>query len=368
MRGRTLAITVAVTAAVAVCASPTAGADVAGTSTIHAIAGTCSAPGFSGDGGQATSALVNEPRDSEFGPDGSMYFVDTFNNRVRRIAPDGVISTVAGSGLQGYNGDGRAATTAGLYWPHDVFVDDAGDMFIADSHNNRVREVTPDGVISTVAGTGVSGFSGDGGPATTARLKQPKSVYVFGGYLYIADLENVIRRVNLSTGIIETYAGRPGAAGFANGNRLGQATFNAPQRIQIDSQGNVYVADTQNSRVRRIDAVTGQVTTVAGSGASGYNGAAGAATAIKLNHPRGLALDGDGRLFVADSNNHRIRRVDLLTGQLTTVVGKGKGCAGVPGAATGAMLYQPRGLSISPSGDLIVCDTLNDRILQIDHL
>jgi trimeric autotransporter adhesin len=362
---------VAVSAALATAAFsayPAAEADVSDTSTIHAVAGTCLTPGYSGDRGQATSALVDRPRDSEFGPDGSLYFVDTYNNRVRRIAPDGRITTVAGSGFQGYNGDGKAATKVGLHWPHDVFVDDAGNLFIADSNNNRVREVTTDGVIHTVAGTGVGGFSGDGGPATSAKLKQPKSVYVFGGYLYIADLANVVRRVDLTTGIIETYAGRPLTGGFADGYRVGQAMFNGPQRIQIDSHGNVYVADTLNHRIRRIDAGTGQVTTVAGTGVKGYNGASGAATSMQLNQPRGLALEGDTRLFVADSNNQRIRRVDLLTGQLTTVAGRGKGCAGVPGPASGAMLYQPRGLSVSPSGDLIVCDTLNSRILQIDHL
>lgn len=347
-------------------AMPAAQADVTPASTITALAGACASAGFSGDGGPSTLAQVNQPRDTEMGPDGSVYVADTYNNRIRKISPSGTITTLAGSGSDVYNGDGIPATQASLKWPHDVFADDVGNIFIADSNHNRVREVTTDGIIHTVAGTGTGGYSGDGGPATSAQLKNPKSVFLFGGYLYIADLSNTIRRVDMSTGVISTYAGRGLAQGYRNGDRL-NALFHAPQRIQIDSGGNVYVADTLNHAIRRIDAATGAVTTVAGTGARGFNGTSGIATRIKLNQPRGIALDGDSTLFVADSNNERIRRVDLTTGALTTVAGSIQGCAGDGGAASGAVFYQPRGLTVDYNGDLIVADTFNSMLRVIAH-
>src|SRR3954453_10158337 len=153
-----------------------ADADVNGDSIVHTIAGD-GVRGFSGDGGLAVNAEIYEPRDSEYGPDGSLYFVDTYNHRVRRIAPDGTISTVAGHGSSTYNGDGIPAVNAGLKWPHDLFVDDAGVIYIADSNHHRIRSVTTDGIIHTIAGTGKAGSSGDGGPATKAQLTNPKSMF-----------------------------------------------------------------------------------------------------------------------------------------------------------------------------------------------
>ena len=260
-------LTALVAVASIISTSASAGADVTGDSTITTIAGT-GAGAFSGDGGPATVAQINQPRDTEYGPDGTLYIVDTYNHRVRAIAPDGTISTVAGNGSTTYNGDGIRATRASLYWPHDLFFDDAsGVLYIADSQHHRIRSVTPDGIIHTVAGTGVIGSTGDGGQATQARLKNPKTVFVFGGWLYTAGLDNKVRRVNLATGIIETYAGT-GVAGFANGS-CAQAQFSSPQRLQVDSVGNVYVADTLNHRIRRIDALRCRVTTVAGTGVAG---------------------------------------------------------------------------------------------------
>jgi hypothetical protein len=341
-------------------------ADVTPDSTISALAGACQVPRFSGDEGPASAARVDKPRDTEIGPDGSIFVADTYNNRIRKISPDGTITTVAGNGSQTYNGDGIAATAASLYWPHDLFVDDNGNMFIADSNHNRIREITPDGVIHTIAGTGTRGYSGDGGLATKAKIKNPKSVFEFGGYLYVADLANVIRRVDLSTGVITTYAGMGLVKGYQGGDRL-TATFNSPQRIQVDSAGNLYVADTLNHAIRRIDAATGIVTTIAGTGVRGFNGTSGQGTNIQLNQPRGIALDGDGILFVADSNNQRIRRISLPNDELTTVAGRGKGCAGDGGAAIKARFYQPRGLTVTPAGDLIIADTLNSMLRLIQQ-
>jgi trimeric autotransporter adhesin len=344
--------------------APPAAADVGPSSTITALAGQCESPGFAGDGGPSTQSLVNQPRDTAIGPDGSVYVADTYNNRIRRISTGGTITTVVGSGSAVYNGDEIPATQASLKWPHDLFVDADGNIFIADSNHNRVREVTTDGIIHTVAGTGTAGYSGDGGLATAAQLKNPKSVFLYSGYLYIADLSNTIRRVDMSTGIITTYGGRGLTAGYANGDRL-SALFDAPQRIQVDSNGNLYIADTNNHAIRRIDAATGQVTTVAGTGAPGFNSATGRATKVKLNHPRGIALKGDDVLFVADSDNDRIRRVNLRTGKLTTIAGSTQGCGGDGGPASDATFDQPRGLTIDATGNLIVADTFNSMLREI---
>lgn len=343
-----------------------ASASVTPSSVITTVAGKGQVAGFAGDGGPASAALLNMPRDSELGPDGSIYVADTDNNRIRRIAPDGTITTVAGNGVEGYNGDGIPATSAALWWPHDVFVDDVGNLFIVDSHNNRIREVTSDGIIRTIVGTGASGSSGDGGLATRARIKQPKSAYLFNGFLYFTSLENKVRRVDMATGIISTYAGT-GTAGYRNGARL-TAQFRTPQRIQLDSLGNVFVADTENHAIRRIDAATGLVTTVAGTGVRGYNGSAGTATTLRLNNPRGIALDGDGLLYIADTGNNRIRQVDLATGYLTTVAGTGaQGFSGDGGPAISARFYQVRGLTVDGSGNLLVADSFNSVLRRIAH-
>jgi len=361
---RSIALTTVLVMVILVSAPTVVNADVTGDSTITTIAGN-GIRAFSGDGGPAVQAQINQPRDSEWGNDGTLYFTDTYNQRVRAIAPDGTITTVAGNGSTVYNGDEIPATQASLYTPHDLFFDDAtGILYIADSQHHRIRSVTPDGIIHAVAGTGVGGSTGDGGRATSARLRNPKSVFVHEGWLYTSGLDNKIRRINLATGIIENYAGT-GVGGFADGS-CATAQFYGPQRLQVDSLGNVYVADDLNHRIRRIDALTCQVTTVAGTGVKALGPASGPATSTALNQPRGIALDGDNVLFIADSGNHRIRRLDLLTGQQEVVVGVGRGYFGDGGPARLARLTVPRGLSISPEGDLIVTDDAS-AIRRIEH-
>jgi sugar lactone lactonase YvrE len=363
---RTAATAVVASLLVALTFSPPgATAVVARTSTISTVAGTGTA-GFSGDGGPAVSARLNQPRDSAMGPDGSIYVVDTFNNRIRRIAPNGVITTVAGNGSATYNGDNVAATSASLSWPHDAVVDGAGVLYIADSAHNRIRRVGTNGVITTFAGTGVAGGSGDGGPATSARIKQPKSVFLYNGYLYIAGLENKVRRISIATGIITAVAGT-GTAGYSgDGGPALSARLNGPQRIQVDSQGDVYIADTLNQVIRRVDAATGVITTVAGTpGVTGSTGDNGPATSARLNYPRGLALEGDGILYIADSDNHRVRMVDLGSGIITTIAGSTAGYSGDGGPAGSARLRQPRGLTVTPGGDLLVAEVGNSVLRKI---
>jgi streptogramin lyase len=337
---------------------------VGAVSTITTVAG--HGPGFAGDGGPASEARLEQPRDTALAPDGSIYVTDTFNHRIRRIDTDGTITTIAGTGSQNYNGDGIAATSASLSMPHDVTVGHNGVAYIADSGHHRIRRVGIDGTITTVAGTGRAGSTGDGGLATAAQIRSPKSVALYGGGLYFSSLENKIRRVDLATGIITTVAGTgdPGYSG--DGGPATEARLTSPQRIVIDSRGTIYVADSDNDVVRRIGARSGKISTVAGTGVVGSSGGdGGPATAAMLDHPRGVALDGDKRLYVADSNNHRVLRVNLDTGAMRLVAGTTRGFAGYGGPAGSARLYQPRGLTVLPDHSLLVADTFNNRLRLI---
>jgi hypothetical protein len=361
LRGTAVRRATAVALLAGLSAVPAAGAAVTGTSTISTVSG--SERGFAGDGGPAAEALLNQPRDTAVAADGTIYVADTFNNRIRRIAPDGTMSTVAGTGSTDYNGDDIAATEASLHWPHDVTVDEVGVVYIADSAHHRIRMVTVGGVITTIAGTGGAGSTGDGGPATAARIQNPKSVVVHDGSLYFSSLEDKVRRVDLTSGVITTVAGT-GVAGYSgDGGPATAAALDNPQRIAVDSIGNVYVADTGNSVVRRVDAATGLITTVAGTGTPGSDGNGGSATDARVDHPRGLALANDQVLFIADSDNHCVRRLNLQTGIIRRVAGTtAKGFSGDGGPASEAQLLQPRGLSVTPDGHLLVADTFNDRL------
>ena len=290
---------------------------------------------------------------------------DTYNNRIRRISPDGTITTVAGNGSSTYNGDNMPATSASLSWPHDVTVGSNGVVYVADSAHHRIRKITPDGVISTVVGTGLAGSNGENGAATSARIRNPKSVALYGGALYFSSLEQKVRRVDLTTGNITTVAGT-GVIGYSgDGGPAKQATLHAPQRLAIDSVGNIYVADSGNNAIRRIDATSGVITTVAGTGTAGSTGDGGPATSARLYHPRGLALEGDRTLYIADSDIHRVRLLDLTTGVIYHLAGTTKGFSGDGGPAGRAQLRQPRGLTTLPGGGLLVADTFNNRLRQI---
>jgi sugar lactone lactonase YvrE len=278
---------------------------------ISTVAGT-GAQGFSGDGGAATSAQLDSPYGVAVDGSGNLFIADLSNSRVRKVVlSTGVISTVAGTGAPGLSGDGGAATSAQLSSPYGVAVDGSGNLFIADRGNSRVRKVLSTGVISTVAGTWPAGFSGDGGAATSAQLKYPEGVAVDGsGNLFIGDpVNHRVRKVALSTGVISTVAGT-GAQGFSgDGGAATSAQLNYPNGVAVDGSGNLFIADYGNDRVRKVVLSTGVISTVAGTGAFGFSGDGGAAVSAQLSAPSGVAVDGNGNLFIADRHNQRVRKV-----------------------------------------------------------
>jgi RHS repeat-associated protein len=337
-----------------------------GLSTISTVAGT-GASGYSGDGGPATNAMLFGPGGVALSPDGSLYIADSINSRIRRVGPDGIITTVAGTGTVGYSGDGGPATGAQLGTPNGIAVSPDGGLYIADYFNNSIRRVGPDGIITTVAGTGASGYSGDGGPATNAMLFGPGGVALSpDGSLYIAD-SGRIRRVG-SDGIITTVAGT-GASGYSGDGGPATGAMLGPTGVALSPDGSLYIADSGNSRIRRVGP-DGIITTVAGTGASGYSGDGGPATGAMLFGPGGVALSPDGSLYIADSVNNRIRRVGP-DGIITTVAGTGtKGYSGDGGPATGAQLAgYSFGIAVSPDGSLYITDTdyVNSRIRRIEQ-
>jgi hypothetical protein len=297
--------------------------DGVGDNAIYTIAGT-GVSGFGGDGDLAAAAQLSGPRGLALDVPGNLFIADRTNQRIRRVdAVTGIITTVAGTGAFGFGGDGGPATAAQLYYPTGLAIDVSGNLFIAEQGSDRIRRIdAATGIISTVAGTaGVSGFSGDGGLATAAQLDRPTGLAIdASGNLFIADRWNLrIRRIDAVTGIITTVAGTGVFADGGDGGLATAAQFGYSASIAVDASGNLFMADDSFGRIRRVDAVTGIITTVAGTGSPGNSGDGGLATAAQLDNPTGLAFDASGNLFIAD--NSRIRRVDAVTGIITSVAG-----------------------------------------------
>ena len=337
--------------------------------TIDTIAGN-GAAAFAGDNGPALQASLNNPVYVAFAPDGGYYIADSFNHRIRRVAPDGTISTVAGNGVQAFGGDGGPAVNASLRDPTGVAVDSDGNLYIADAANDRIRKVDLNGTITTIAGNGVGGFSGDGGPATAAMLDCPTRIAFDGfGNLFIADQCNHrIRRVDRN-GIITTVAGSgtPGAAlgGFSgDGGPATAAQFKHPTAVTIDSGGNMYITDQLNNRIRRVDR-SGTLNTVAGSGVAGFSGDGGPATAAALSTPGAVAVDAAGTLYIADNVNNRIRRVGP-DGIIMTIIGSGaQSSTGDGGVASAATVNNAFGISFDPFGNLFIAESGGNRIRKV---
>jgi len=322
-------------------------------------------PGYSGDGGAATNAELRSAFGVTADATGNLFIVDGANQRIREVGTNGIITTVAGNGTAGYAGDGGTATNARLDLPYGVAVDAFGDLFIADTDNNRIREVTTNGVITTVAGNGGEGFSGDGGAATNAELNHAAGVAVdSAGDLFIADEYNARIREVGTNGNITTVAGTGHWGYSGDGGAATNAEFNYATGVAVDSAGNLFIADSGNNRIRRVDP-NGIITTVAGNGTRGYSGDGGAATNARLTNPSGVAVDAFGDLFIADTGNDHVREV-TVNGVITTVAGNGTpGYSGDGGTATNARLLAPSGAAVDAFGDLFIADSGNSRVREV---
>jgi sugar lactone lactonase YvrE len=336
---------------------------------IFSVAGNGSM-GYAGDGGPAGSAELSNPNGAALDSSGNLYIADWGNNRIRKVdASTGLISTVAGNGVGSYAGDGGPATSAELYNPGGVAVDPAGNLFIADFQNNRIREViVATGNITTVAGTGSPGFSGDGAAANLAQLRNPVFLALdAAGDLFITDWGNSrIREVVAATGNIQTIAGN-GTGGFAgDGFAATSGELYYPNGVAVDLTGNVYIGDAGNNRVRRVDAVTQKLSTIAGNGGAGFSGDGAAAISAQLNAPLGVAVDLSGNVLVADYYNNRIRRIAASTGTITTVAGSSNyGYDGDGGPATQAELWGPSDVKLDASGNIFIVDYFNQLIRMV---
>lgn len=321
--------------------------------------------GYSGDGGPATSARIGNPWDAAFGPDGSLYIADQSNAVVRRVSPAGIITTIAGiAGQGGYSGDGGPATAAKIFWPPNVAVDRHGNVYIGGG--NRIRKIDTNGIIRTIAGTGEEGNSGDGGPALQARFREPLRITVGpDGSVYFVDrYAERLRRVT-PDGRIYTVAG--GGFTTAEGAHASDTSLPGPTAVVVGPDGSIYYTETRFSttqRVRRI-APNGRVYTVAGIGQVGYSGDGGPAHLAQLNGPIDLVLAPDGSLYISDMFSYRVRRVSP-DGIITTVAGTGvSGFSGDNGPALKAQLFQAQGITISPDGIVHVVDSVNNRIRKL---
>jgi hypothetical protein len=319
--------------------------------------------GFSGDGGPAITAQLFFPIRMAADSAGNLFIADFRNNCVRKISPDGIISTVAGIGAQGFSGDGGPATSARFYYPTGVAVDKSGNLYIADGNNYRIRKVTPDGIIRTVAGNGNGMYGGDDGPASSAQVNPSGIAVDAAGNLFIADIgSNRIRKVT-PDGIIRTVVGTGIQGTGGDGGSALYAQLCYPESVAVDTVGNLYIADGSH-RIRKVTP-NGIINTVAGNGTRGFSGDGGPASAAQLNNPYDVAVDTAGTLFIADRDNNRVRIV-TFDGVIKTIAGNGiMGYSGDGGPATEARLAGPSGLLVDMAGNLYIADFFSNRVRKV---
>ncbi|MBU6180662.1 MAG: hypothetical protein KGR69_13440 [Verrucomicrobia bacterium] len=327
--------------------------------TITTIAGT-GKPGFSGDGGPALKAELDNPFGIVRGPDGAFYYCEYTGQRIRRIGKDGVISTVAGNGKTGFTGDGGPALEATFNKPHELRFDAAGDLYIVDMVNHAVRKVDmKTGILTTLAGTGQPGYSGDGGPAAKAQFKQPHSIQ-FGpeGDLYVCDIGNhVIRRIDMKTGLISTFAGTGKAGDTPDGSPIEGTPLKGPRSLDFDKDGNLWLATREGNQVFRFDLKAGRIHHVAGTGKGGFTGHGGPAKEATLSGPKGITVDAAGNVWLADCESHSIRRIDAKTGRIELIAGTGKKGDGADGDPLKCELARPHGIYADADGGIYIGDS-----------
>ena len=340
--------------------------------TISSAAGT-GEQGFAGDRGPATKAKLDQPFDVAFDKDGHLYFSDTFNHRIRKVDPKtGVITTVAGNGKKGFGGDGGPAAEAMLNEPYGLCFDARGRLYVADRLNACVRRVDPKtGVITTFAGQGGKpGFAGDGNFATEGQLREPNGVAVAGDWLLVADVaDQRVRMVDLKSGFVFTLAGDGTKKSAGDGGPYKKATFAGPRAVAAFGEL-VYVVEREGNCVRVLDTAPGKETIerFAGTGKKGYAGDGGPAKDATFDGPKEIDIDKDGNVYVVDTENEVIRRIDAKTGVITTVAGKGRTKTpglGDGGPALSATLGRPHGVAVGPDGALYIADTNSHRIRRV---
>lgn len=334
---------------------------------IETIAGT-GAIGFSGDGGPAIAADFYGPQGIYIDKNGIIFLTDYRNCAVRKITPDGIVTTIAGTGYVDYTGDGGPATAATFFAPEQIIGDNSGNLYIVDKQNHAIRRIdAATGIITTIAGTGVPGFSGDGGPAVNARLNSPLGIAIDKtGKIYIADCENHIIRMINKQGIINTIAGMPKTRGYSgDGGPASAARFYKPKDIQFDDAGNLFVNDNFNNVIRKI-ATTGIITTIVGTGAVSTTGDGGPAINATINFPSGMKTDKAGNLFFSEAGGNVVRKVDLTTGIITRIAGKGSaGYSGDNTPAICAELHKPICLAFDKDENLYIADAGNNVVRKI---
>ena len=338
--------------------------------TLVSAAGT-TVQGYNGDGGLASTAKINQPLGITGDANGNLYFADGLNHIIRKVAPDGIISTIAGvPGVSGFNQANGFSSTTTLDYPNDVAIDDNGMLYVTEGITSLIRKIDPIAQTTTlIGGMPVGGFgnAGDGGPALSAQFMFPNGIAVSSaGEVFIADrFNNKIRKIDTS-GIVTTVVGT-GVSGYSgDGGSALQATLSQPISGEMDSNDNFYFIDLQNHCVRKFDTTTGTITTVAGNGTAGYAGDDGAATAAQLNNPQGLAIDADDNIFISDAQNARIRRVDATTGIITTVMGNGSQGYPTEGHNANSASINPYSLFVSAEQNIYYSEWINHRILKLD--
>ncbi len=326
---------------------------------ISSFAGT-GQQGGSGDGGPAALAQIDNPFGLTRGPDGALYFCEYTGQRIRKVTPDGLIHTVAGTGAKGYSGDGGPALQATFNLPHELRFDAKGDLFIVDMTNHAIRKIDmKTGLITTIAGNGKPGYSGDGGPAVQAQFKQPHSLQ-FGpdGGLYICDIGNhVIRKMDMVTGVISTFAGIGKAGSTPDGSAIAGTALNGPRSLDFDKAGNLWLCTREGNQVFKFDLAAGKIHHIAGTGKKGVTGNGGPAKEATLSGPKGIAIDSEGNVWLADCESHTIRLVEAKSGNLQLIAGSGQKGGGGEGDPLKCGLARPHGVYVDADGSVFIGDS-----------